>query len=173
MNGFIYEPGEVYDITIKGARVISVAHNGWIRFDVPDGPRHEIAPYSDAFTVERVAPAEWPPRPGDVWRTERQSYFAVDDSDPDEDNCDRPTIRLVNTGGEHLDPDFILLHGPLTLVHREDEQDGAEDSTAPTAGTAVPGRPGRVVGDCGHPVWEVEWYGGRRTCQPCEDGGAR
>jgi hypothetical protein len=46
-----FYPDEIVDITIKGARVVSIAHNGWITFDVPDGPRHEIAPYSDAFTV--------------------------------------------------------------------------------------------------------------------------
>lgn len=53
----------------------------------------------------------------------------------------------------------------------EDEQDGQgeQESKAPTAGEAVPDRPGRVFGDCGHPVWRAEWDGGERTCQRCAD----
>lgn len=37
-----------------------------------------------------------------------------------------------------------------------------------TAGTPVPGRPGYVVGNCGHPMDEYEWNAGHRVCEPCE-----
>ncbi|NUR25552.1 MAG: hypothetical protein HOV83_06835 [Catenulispora sp.] len=119
MNDFY--PDEIFDITIKGARVISVAHNGWVRFDVPGGPRHEIAPYSDAFTVERVAPAEWPPQPGDLWRDRNGStWFAFYGLEAREVfMIPRDPVRgpLVTPT-----PDDVMTNvGPLSLVHREEE----------------------------------------------------
>ena len=64
-----FKPGEIVDITIKGARVVN-----WSPFIYELTVEHGADANSDrtAFdltrdqvTVERVAPAEWPPRPGD------------------------------------------------------------------------------------------------------------
>lgn len=118
MNDDIYEPGEVYNITVTGARVISVAHNGWIRFAVPDGPVHEIAPYSDAFTVERADPEWWPLLPGDVLRHTGTGrlWFGV---------AHGSNLCLYSSNADCMDPQqsWEQRH-QLTLVDREDEQDG-------------------------------------------------
>lgn len=52
------------------------------------------------------------------------------------------------------------------------KQDGGDEQPAPvfpTPGTEVPGRPGYVVGTCGHHVAKQEWRAGLRTCERCPD----
>lgn len=115
-----FKPGDIVDITIKGARV-----RAWrpevseLTVESKADANSDLTTYDYASAqveVERVAPAEWPPHPGDLWRTKRQPYFAVDHGDGQ--------VAMVNLGGEVFLPEFILAHGSLTLVHREDEQDG-------------------------------------------------
>ncbi|SEG44295.1 hypothetical protein SAMN04489712_105244 [Thermomonospora echinospora] len=109
-------PGEIVNITITGGRIDEVSKNG-IHVVLPNGTTATVELSNlEAVTVERVAPAEWPPQPGDLWRTERQPYFAM---------YSDGAMVLVNLGGERFSPDFVLAHGSLTLVHRE-EQDGGE-----------------------------------------------
>jgi hypothetical protein len=111
-----YRPGEVVDITIKGARVDRVDGRwlgcllGAYRVTVPlDGPR---------VTVERVAPAEWPPQPGDLWKDRNESvWFALRQRNRG--------VRLVP--GDPVGPlvgydsdDVMAKVGPLILVRREE-----------------------------------------------------
>ena len=131
-----YQPGEVVDIAIKGARVGHPAANGFLNVFV-DGVPHTID-LVDAVTVERRAPADWPPRPGDIWAgPANERWFAVryygDFDDPkDFEGCNSDGWRVVLMpmqigpyGDSEKEPDDALrTRGPLTLVHREDEPDG-------------------------------------------------
>lgn len=123
MSGF--QPGEVVDVTIKGARVtdwhpqideLTVEYDGDANSETTT---FELS--SDQVTVERVAPAEWPPRPGDLWHDRnRCPWFAADIHDPAE--TDEENIVLVpvfELAGFAPDP-VIQKYGPLTLVHREE-----------------------------------------------------
>lgn len=61
-------------------------------------------------------PAEWPPQPGDLWRSKFEPFFAVAAGDDD-----APAMRLMNCAGELFKADVIRnLYGPLRLVHREE-----------------------------------------------------
>lgn len=119
-----FKPGEIVDITIKGARV-----DGWVpetselTVESTADANSELTAFdltSDQITVERVAPAEWPPRPGDLWRDrEGDVWFAVEDEDG--------TITMVCqvTACVSRPPDeFMRTLDPLTFVYREDEPDG-------------------------------------------------
>lgn len=116
-----YQPGEIVDITIRGARVGHLAANGFLNVFVDGVPL--TVDLVDAVTVERRAPAEWPPRPGDLWRDRNGDlWFAFRDHEifliPS-----YPTTASV----DGRPPDDVMQKvGPLTLVHRDDEQDGAE-----------------------------------------------
>src|SRR5690606_11250548 len=63
-----FKPGDIVDITIEGARVRAIRGE-----DIVDHLSYEIQGFvasvalTESVTVERVALAEWPPRPGDVW----------------------------------------------------------------------------------------------------------
>jgi hypothetical protein len=114
-----YQDGEYVRIVIDTARV-QKEDAGWLecllgayRCVVPlDGP---------GVTVERVAPAEWPPQPGDLWHDRTQtSWFAADVADIGE--TDLPDIVLVSEDNHRLVPDEVnQRYGPMTLEHRKGE----------------------------------------------------
>lgn len=118
-----YRPGELVKVTIRG-RVHALANaTGYVLaldYDTSDGIEHQMRIITDSpsVTVERVAPAEWPPRPGDLWRDRHGSvWFAFRDprgwvlmqaGDPTSDQKPQPET-------------VITKHGPLELMHREPE----------------------------------------------------
>lgn len=118
-----FKPGEIVDITIKGAQVDEVGRNG-LHVVMPNGTTAhiELSNY-EGITIERVAPAEWPPRPGDLWRDQHGAvWFAADLVD---DGGDPAIYMLASREDRQVAPDYCNeTYGPLTLVHREDEQDG-------------------------------------------------
>ncbi|HEY9476523.1 MAG TPA: hypothetical protein VIS06_22075 [Mycobacteriales bacterium] len=121
-----FQPGEIVDITIKGARVESHDGDGMIvnlggtaRITIP-----VVLPSDSAtVTVEGVAPAEWPPQPGDLWRSaDGRVWFAADRADYNYDSADQ--IVMISEGawryGDDRTPqDLNRNAGPLTLVRRE------------------------------------------------------
>lgn len=140
MNQF--EAHEYVDITIPRARVIKVDCPGDDVFlSVVYGENNHLATIriEDAITITRVAPAEWPPRPGDLWRDrEGELWFTArhwpDYDDPKDSkgvNAEgwRPVMVPVHLGeqGSPWRPEDVLQPaGPFTLVHREaDAEDGA------------------------------------------------
>jgi hypothetical protein len=126
-----YAVGEIVDITIKGARVVgNASHNGFmtVSYLVDDpashhdalGPARAQAPIQEGYavTVDRVAPAEWPPRVGDIWGMRGGSRFV----------CVRDfnapagyEVALVNVadGSERYMPHELR---PEELLYRENEQ---------------------------------------------------
>lgn len=172
--------GEVVDITIKGARVTEVCYHGDgngpdLRFTyvANDGVPWPSAVWAEApgVTVERVAPAEWPPRVGDLWRDcEGDLWFATTGYDMDNTEY----VSLCSTRSKPLDGwgDSTAYHvnrqyGPLTLVHREDRPvpvDLADDEPV------TPSEPARALPQlaiacptCGSPAGELcTSHGGTR-----------
>lgn len=118
----IYKPGEIVDIAIKGVRVLDQRRDGTVvvRCDdnSPDGWR--MPPQA---AIVRVAPAEWPPRKGDLWRDcEGELWLAFPYG------FGGGEIRLTAGIGDTVTADWVLVeYGPLTLVHRES---AAEAETA-------------------------------------------
>jgi hypothetical protein len=80
-----------------------------------DGEVVSFATESAAVTIERVAPAEWPPEPGDLWRDRLGTlWFAR--------HMGGSQVSFVPTDGgfDERTPALVLeTIGPLTFVHRE------------------------------------------------------
>ena len=112
-----FKPGEMVDITIKGARVVRSDECG---VTVDFAPADEFAthvsfPWGPDLLVERVAPAEWPPQPGDLWRDHDGNLWFV------LDRPDHSTPHFRSPADSIAPGDYIAAHhGPLTLVHREE-----------------------------------------------------
>lgn len=127
--GHDFQPGELVDIIIRGARVVQLARPGYLRVDLDTGPQLAIMADHPAVTVERVAPAEWPPRPGDVWRDRDGSpWFAATVIERGGNAVVRMLSGLGHEPSYQYPATFVQRSGPLTLVHREPEPEGGEDS---------------------------------------------
>jgi hypothetical protein len=114
-----FKPGEIVDITITGARVIGVDGNGIGDLEVSYST--DLGTYEAVFAIDtpavnvaRVAPAEWPPQVGDVWRDTRGETHWVTGSKQ------YGAEHLYSRDGKGHRPDVVNQRfGPLTLVHRE------------------------------------------------------
>lgn len=117
MTGF--QPDEIVDVTIRGARVVEEFLSGIVLRLPPEGESFEV-PLADEVTLTRVAPAEWPPVVEDVWRDSHTNlWFAVDVS-KDDDTVLVVLVRGVT--GDRFAPAYALSHwGPMELVRREGE----------------------------------------------------
>lgn len=134
-----FKPGEVIRVTLEGT-VKRMGGPGLVVLHA--GGMVEPVPYTgDGITVERVASAEWPPRAGDLWRDRRghlhfAAWYAPDyDDAEDSRGIDGEGHRIVllpqgvaegcEPGDRIYRPEQVIQDdGPLSLVHREDEQDG-------------------------------------------------
>lgn len=125
MSAQEFRRGELVDVTIKGARVLEagdqVLHIAYptssFNNDAEVYLRHDM----DAVVVERVAPAGWPPRPGDLWRTaDGDLLFCAE-------NLDCSDQMFFDQRGNDLFASSVLRKcGPLTLIHREPERKDGE-----------------------------------------------
>lgn len=127
-----FQPGEIVDITIRGARVLKLTNPTGrilsVEYQDPNPPedgtcRASLIMDSPAITVERVAPAEWPPQIGDLWRDSYGNLWFIS-RDPTS-----MSGRLLGrtAGGTRWTDDMQQLiddHAPLTIVHREPATDG-------------------------------------------------
>lgn len=109
-----FGPGELVNVRADGARVMDdtaswaagqkVVRLGPVLVDLTDA----------TVVVERVAPKEWPPQPGDKW-TDRDGHdwLAVRSS-----RMERVILVAVNNLDERLWPQELLDAGRPTLAHR-------------------------------------------------------
>lgn len=114
----MFTPGDVVDITIKSA-IISDRHDVTERvwFEVDEKPYY-LPANSEFVAVVRIAPAEWPPQPGDLWRDNGDEvWFAVQLAPGDVAMLPSYPVSSSKRG---VTPDRVMRTvGPLTLVHRE------------------------------------------------------
>ena len=123
-------PGELVNISIRAVKVDRVAGSE-VFYHTEAGGRpilHSIhhGPGWPNVTVERVAPAEWPPARGDVWRDSNGSlWFAV--------WLQLPVGRLEMFSADPIGhpvgrkpAELLERVGPLSLVHRE-ARDGDDE----------------------------------------------
>lgn len=118
-----FKPGEIVRATVEG-RLGSIAL-GLYYIDVGEGASRgqvEIPADWEGVTVERVAPADWPPRIDDLWRdTGGMIWFAR------ESEVESGAVQMMLSNGVLMDPWTLLEdNGPLALVHREQDKDGGE-----------------------------------------------
>jgi hypothetical protein len=140
-----YEPGELVDLAIRGARVVETT-SGHLQLEVGGGDLFIATVMLPSVYIVRVAPKEWPPRPADVWVSEDgRLWFARASEDYRDDEA-----RMVSA-----DPDSpsesagtVLNHfGQMRLVYRqgwspETSPAGRDTETAPEASAvATTGQP--------------------------------
>lgn len=120
-----FQVGEVVDVTIRGARIERVQDEGHdgdvtrvagiVAHDGDGAPFFTAVPLDwTTVLVERRAPAEWPPRPGDLWRDrDGRLWFTV------ESDSDYGVALTCNGRNRRPAAEIHGLYSPLTLVHRE------------------------------------------------------
>jgi hypothetical protein len=132
-----FKPGEVVDITIKGVRVHQLDDHGCVSIladshhpDAHHGAIQDSFQMPPQAAVTRVAPAEWPPQVGDLWRDQfGDLWFAYQGYGPDGETYVglRCAIdKVTEAWGDQIVHSVNQEYGPLTLVHREDQQDGGD-----------------------------------------------
>jgi hypothetical protein len=121
-----FKPGEIVDVVIKGVRVDEQGPNGCVSIvaEAPNGLcGHWLMPPQAAIT--RVAPAEWPPQPGDLWRDASGCLLFTRDLF----EGDVSMAPAAGTLDEETPARAWEIFGPLTLVHREETTPEPFDST--------------------------------------------
>lgn len=73
-----FQPGDLVDVTIRDARGVRVVD---ATIDIDLGP-FQGGSWVTALPIEkaeikRITPAEWPPRPGDIWADEEHGEWGV------------------------------------------------------------------------------------------------
>jgi hypothetical protein len=113
-----FKRGEFVDITIKGVRV-GLPASDLDRLTILD-EHGDAYPMPPQAAVTRVAPAEWPPRTGDLWRDrENDVWFAVEDADGE-----ITMVCQVEVCPSRTPDELMRTLAPLAFVYREDEPDG-------------------------------------------------
>ncbi len=118
--------GEIVDVTLKGVRLHEMDEHGCVQVAAEahdGGPAHWWMP--PQAQVERVAPADWPPREKDVWRDHDGDnwYGVLVDTD---DEAAEPYVELVpsrtSKRPSYGEPsEYALRRYGLTLIHRDCE----------------------------------------------------
>ena len=120
-----FHAGELVTITIKAATVLAVDtdQDGYRDLAVETADDRRLALVTvpldhQAVTVERLAPADWPPQPGDLWRDKHGdlwfTYLGHDDGSAQ--------IMMRTADGLRWSEGYegqVADNGPWTLVHRE------------------------------------------------------
>lgn len=118
--------GDLVDIEIRGAKVESVDDVGMAVLSLPQHSwRPTVNLRAAGVHVERLAPAEWPPLPGDLWRDQHGALWFAFDS-PGVGLCMRTATGGRSSAGHEGQ---IEDNGPWVLVYREP----VDGSPAPVA----------------------------------------
>lgn len=181
-----YQPGEIVDVTIRGARVDQYEVLSDLGTNENDEPREyltvkcgeagdeiTLVVNTRGITVERVAPAEWPPQPGDVWKAKPSDvwgggiYFARDLSNLDNEPAGS-VIRLVGASeycDGTYDPADLARRHQLTLDYRPEPANSPPTPAAPrTWPSGVIPADVTAVRDVEDDVWRRQ--GDMWVCEP-------
>lgn len=111
----MFQVGEIVDITLTGVRITRTNRaDELVEYQYPDGGSGMVTVTGNpGLNVARVAPAEWPPRPGDVWHDAKgRPWMAVA----------RKWMYPASGAREEAHEQVLAGYGPMTLVHREEAQ---------------------------------------------------
>jgi hypothetical protein len=125
-----FAEGELVTIQIKSARVAAFipgdhATVGEITVEMGVHNIEAVVPLAYGVTVERVAPAEWPPQIGDIWTDRDGSEWVADDTDGE-----TILMRRLGGGGSTDALDVLDMHGPMTLIRRRGWSPAADTTPA-------------------------------------------
>lgn len=114
-----YQPGDLVDITIRGARITKVRDEA-IEVDYGEHWSAAVSVLADAVSIERAQPANWPPMVGDLWAGGRDGepirLVGIHGTVP----IGEPAAALISDGGCEYDIDEAAgLFGPLRLLYRD------------------------------------------------------
>lgn len=125
-----YQPGDIVDITIRGARVVDIyrpddgkGENLRFTYTARDGEQWPCAVWAQApsVVIKQADPFGWPPRHKDVWRDRNGTLYLVVETH-------RGDLLMNGTDCGRHGIDYVArAHGPLTLVHREERDGGPSD----------------------------------------------
>lgn len=134
-KGISFRPGELVQVEVARGVVLPPASDksSDLLVDVGGGLVMAVPVDAEHVRVTRLAPVEWPPRPGDLWRDDDEGvWFAhlYQQTGP----YARTELRLIPTfdsgGGRYSFPDRLLAErGPLRLVHREQVDPAGDEAT--------------------------------------------
>lgn len=126
-----FQPGEIVDISIKGVRISDTSH---IRVAIQD-ESGEVWVLPPQAAITRIAPAEWPPRPGDLWRDKHGELWFIHKSAFAGQGDDVLMGRTANGLRWAEDADVLLAdNSPMTLVRREEDEAHDADMSPETEG---------------------------------------
>lgn len=116
----VVKPGELVDVLLKDVEVVT-ASGAALEVTYRAGANREayalyIKPDSPNLVVTRIAPAEWPPRIGDVWADAHGGEWWCR---PEHEGADAEAYLQSQKGGVD-DPSWVLRqYGPMALVYRK------------------------------------------------------
>jgi hypothetical protein len=137
-----YEVGELVNLEFRRLPVVS-ADGTHLVCQLPNTGGQLVMPLDHAgLTVTRVAPKEWPPRPGDIWETaDGRQWFARHDIGAGV----RLACEDANSPSEMAD--WVMDHfGRMRLVYRRGWSPTPEPATEPTAPAEVDKRAATIAG---------------------------
>jgi len=124
-----FKPGELIDVTMRSLRIESINDVGVAQCSLPGHAwRPTINLRAEGVEIERVAPEEWPPCHGDLWRDAKGELWAgmlvpLEDDGPYVFLV--PLIASMNRS-THDPGDVLQGYGPVALLHRQpSDSDGA------------------------------------------------
>jgi hypothetical protein len=114
-----FQPDELVDVLLKGVCVVTGGDPS-LEIVYRGGDRELYALYIKAdspnLVVTRVAPAEWPPRIGDLWADAHGGEWWCR---PEHTEADAEAYLQSQKGGID-DPEWVMRqHGPMTLAYRK------------------------------------------------------
>jgi len=113
--------GDLADITITGARLELVEKNRQ-HFVMPTGTTVTVEMTNDpGVNIVRLAPAEWPPQPGDLWRDEKHNglWFVCREGDDG-------LVTLLGPRQESAETGDLARWGAI-FVHRNDSSPATQE----------------------------------------------
>jgi hypothetical protein len=137
MGGQTFQPGEYIAVSIAGARVSDRHTHERFLFLTSDAVEFQLPVKllaEPGVTVTRLAPFQWPPRPGDLWQDAHGARWLATGNSPTPD-------AWMLSGEESACYASRLLQdrGPLQLLFRDppDDEEYGRAAHTPTADAAA------------------------------------